>query len=527
MTLSDRLNCPDCQGRLTSAHAGQLTCETCDRGFAIAGGIVDLIGEREPAGPDQYPGVGREHGLLAADLPTRIKSAAESLWPASLGDTIEVGCGLAPMTQAILTAETVRSLLVIDSNLATLQSCQTRIRDITPEIPVLFAALGSDLATIRDNVADTIIGITALAGITDTRAFLTRIHHMLKTNGRAAFVVPNRRYHQAVCVAMAEALAQRFARDGRWPEGCGPVLALLCEIRRSILHDGNPEARDLLDTRHLFLSDSLEDLGREVGFDAVEIRPLDPDPAGGQTITRLCQDAGASAEFAQEFGPFAATLGRSCLSLLDRRDACAFSLVWLTKAAGPSVQMFTDPQSGPPLSYVGPDAAVGGVMPRWSVELRARDTRDGVIVTIGGWCLANIDALWVRVTLGSVGRQAAVCHPRPDVHEVLNRGHVYHPLHAICSGLMADLLFNDVHPGDDGCALRLEIVLAGGLVVTGPSPDWLKMDQPTVIAHEDGRPANMVAGAAGGIHAAHGVCWGTPGCGARCVQGNRGPAGPA
>jgi hypothetical protein len=122
-------------------------------------------------------------------------------------------------------------------------------------------------------------------------------------------------------------------------------------------------------------------------------------------------------------------------------------------------------------------------MPRWSVELHARDTQDGVIVTIGGWCLANIDAIWVRVTLDSVTRQAAVCQPRPDVHEVLNRSHIYHPLHAICSGMMAELLFPDVHPGEEGCPLRLEIVLAGGLVVTGPSPDWLEMDQPTVIAH--------------------------------------------
>jgi hypothetical protein len=482
MTLSDRLNCPDCQGRLTSTSAGNLTCDTCDRSVPVTGGIVDLVGGQEPASPDRYFGVIPEHGLPGADLPARIKSAAESLWPPSLGDTIEIGCGLGSLTQAILTAETVRSLLVIDSDLVSLQACRTRVGDIAPETPLLFVALDGN-HTIRDTVADTVIGTTALAGITDTRAFLTRIHHMLKTKGRAAFVVPNRRYYQAVCMAMAEAVAQRFARDGRWPEGCGPVLAMLGEIRRSILHSGDPEARNPLPARHLFASDSLEDLGYEVGFDSVSVLPLDPDPAGGQTISRMCQDAGASGEFSHEFGPFAATLGRPYLSLLDRRDVSALSLVWLTKAEGPSVRMFTDRQSSPPLVYVGPDAAVGGVMPRWSVELRARDTQDGVVVTIGGWCLANIDVLWVRVTLDSVTRQAAVCQPRPDVHEVLNRSHVYHPLHAICSGMMAELLFPEVHPGEEGCPLRLEIVLAGGLVVTGPSPDWLEMDQPTVIAH--------------------------------------------
>jgi hypothetical protein len=332
MTLSDRLNCPDCQGRLASTSAGNLTCDTCDRSVAVTGGIVDLVGEQEPASPDRYLRVSCEHGLLGADLPARIKSAAESLWPPSLGDTIEIGCGLGPMTQAILTADTVRSLLVIESDPASLQACRARVGDIAPETPLLFVALDGDLDTIRDTVADTVIGTTALAGITDTRAFLTRIHHMLKTKGRAAFVVPNRRYYQAVCVAMAEALAHRFARDGRWPEDCGPVFAMLGEIRRSILHSGDPEARNPLPARHLFASDLLEDLSYEVGFDSVTVLPLDPDPAGGQTISRLCQDAGASGEFAHEFGPFAATLGRPYLSLLDRRDASALSLVWLTKA---------------------------------------------------------------------------------------------------------------------------------------------------------------------------------------------------
>jgi SAM-dependent methyltransferase len=483
MTLSDRLNCPDCQGRLTSASVGHLMCDSCGRGFAVIGGVVDLVGERDPAGPDRYLGVSQQHGLLAADLPTRIKSAAEGLWLPSLGDTIEIGCGLGAITQSILTTETVRSLLVIDSDPTALQACRTRVGHIAPETPILFAAVSGDLAAIRDTVADTVIGSTALAGITDTRAFLTRIHRVLKISGHAAFVVPNRRYYQAVCVAMAEALAQHFARDRRWPEGCGPVLALLGEIRRSILHGEDPQTRNALCARHLVLRDSLEDVGHEVGFDSIEVIPLDPDAAGGQTITRLCQDAGASVEFAREFGPIAATVGRPCLSLLDRRDASAFSLVWLTKAARPSVRMFTNRQSGPSLVYVGPDAAVGGVMPRWSIELHARDTQDGVVVTIGGWSLANIDALWVRVTLDSVERQAAVCHPRPDVHEVLNRSHVYHPMHAICSGMRAELLFADVHPGQEGCPLRLEIVLSGGLVVTAPSPDWLKMDQPTVIAH--------------------------------------------
>ena len=66
---------------------------------------------------------------------------------------------------------------------------------------------------------------------------------------------------------------------------------------------------------------------------------------------------------------------------------------------------------------------------------------------------------------------------------MLNRGHTYHSWHAICCGLRDSLLFTGVHPGDEGCLLRVEIVLTGGFVLTGPAPERLVMDQPTVIAH--------------------------------------------
>ncbi len=258
---------------------------------------------------------------------------------------------------------------------------------------------------------------------------------------------------------------------------------MLGEIRKSLLHGGHSEANHPLPVRQLFLSDLLEDFGGKIGLASMEMLPLDPDPAGGQTISCLLREAGASADFAQKFGPLAATLGRPYLSLLEPRNSSAFSVAWLTKAAGPFVLRFTDSQVRPPLACIGPQSAVAGVMLQWSEELRAQDTENGVVVSIGGWCLANIDALWVRLTLDLVEQRAAIYHARPDVHEVLSRSHVYHPLHAICSGLTAESLFADVRPGTEGCPLRIEMILAGGLVVTGPLPSWLKLDQPTVIAH--------------------------------------------
>lgn len=420
--------------------------------------------------------------MLGSDLLTRIKSAAGSRWEVGLGDALELGCGNGSLTEAIVLGEGVRSLLIVDPDVTVLQARRARIANLKMACPVLFAALDEGLAAIRDATVNTVASASMLSGIGDTRAFLTVVHRILKTGGRAMFVVPNRRYHQAISMAIAETLTQRYARDGAWPQGLGPALTLLQETRR-LLVLGDLAFLDSSEGKHLFDSDALEDLGRQTGFGSAEVIPLDPDPVGGETITRLFTRAGADDDFVQEFGPLAASVGRPYLSLLGHRDSSAFSLLWLTKASGPAVQVFSDRLVGPPPAKLAPDVAVGGMIPRWSVELVARDTLDGVIVAVGGWCLSNTDPKWVRITLDGVAQEAPVWRQRPDVHEVLNRTGAYHPLNALCSGLGCSLLFAGVHPGDEGCRLLVEIVLAGDLKVTGPAPETLPMDQPMVIAY--------------------------------------------
>lgn len=159
-------------------------------------------------------------------------------------------------------------------------------------------------------------------------------------------------------------------------------------------------------------------------------------------------------------------------------------LLWLTKAAGPLVRTFSARPAQSPVGFAGSVAAVGGVEPRWSVELLARDTQGGIVVTLGGWCLSNIAVRWVCLTLdGGEKQHSPVWRPRPDVHDVLNGRGLYHPLNAICSGLEDELLFAHVHATDNICAFRLEVVLANGLTVTGPAPETLTMDEQMVIAH--------------------------------------------
>jgi len=54
-------------------------------------------------------------------------------------------------------------------------------------------------------------------------------------------------------------------------------------------------------------------------------------------------------------------------------------------------------------------------------------------------------------------------------------------LNALCCGLGIDLLFDGLHPHDDQCPLQLEVVLANGITVQGPTPDRLVMNEAVII----------------------------------------------
>jgi 2-polyprenyl-3-methyl-5-hydroxy-6-metoxy-1,4-benzoquinol methylase len=481
MSLHDQLHCPKCQSRLDPASPGELHCSTCGRIIAVVDGIADFVGEAVP--PPHDPHRYGPHPALPeppiGDLPARIRTAAGGRWPAYLGDVLELGCGTGQMTEALVSTEAMRGLLAIDTAIENVRACRERLGKT--ETPVTFATLSGSQNVIRDVVADTIPGVDVLARTGDVRGFLTNVHRALKPGGRAWFVVPNRRYHQALCQAVAEALVQAYARDRAWPKETHTAAELLASARLLQLHQHDPGFLAMLDRKHLFDSEMLEELSLEAGFATAEMIPLAPDPVGAGTVRLLWSSAGLSEQFAQRMAPLVSSAGQPYFSLLGRQDCSASMLLWLTKGDGPRVQVFAARPKQPPIGFEAAYSAMGGPDPRWSVELCARDTPGGIAVKVGGWCLVNTDVRWVKLSLGETTRQAPVWRPRPDVHEVLNGAGLFNPLNALCSGLDAELLFDDVHAVDGRCPLRLEILLGSGLVVTGPAPVTLPMDEPIVV----------------------------------------------
>jgi ubiquinone/menaquinone biosynthesis C-methylase UbiE/uncharacterized protein YbaR (Trm112 family) len=491
MKLAELLQCPQCKSGLTAVAANQfaahaLHCTNCECVVPFVDGIADFVGDRPvPASdPVVLSSDQRDEDAASTDLMQRIRRAAEDRWPYSLGQVLELGCGGGQMTRALALHAEVRGMLVADTAMDRLRRRRDRLAEVAPapDPHLHYARLGDQENAIRDAVADTVVGACALQRRADPRPFLAMVHRVLKAGGRAFFLVLNRRYHQAFCHATANALVQSHLRDAGWPEAGHATLRMLADLRHQLLHQGGQPFLFPRLEKYLFDCDALEDLAREIGFATVDVIPLQPDPLGGETTRRFCGDAGIPDEFAAELAPLVASAGAPFFSLLSRQDASATMLLWLTKGVGPTVRSFRARPNAPAVSFAAPDAAVGGAPPRWSIELTARDTPDGVVVSVGGWCLVNIDVVRLRVALNSVSRDAPVWRPRLDVHEVLNTRGQYHPLNALCCGMASDLLFDELHPEEDVCHLHVEIVLANGMTVRGPAPPALVMNELLIIA---------------------------------------------
>ncbi len=481
MNLHDRLHCPECKSRLEPATPTELRCTACETAIAVVDGIADFVGEAVPPATDPYrygPDFSA-HEAPIGDLPARIRGAAGGRWPAYLGDVLVLGCGTGQMAESLVSTEAMHGLLAIDSALPNVRRCRDRLRAAEP--PVFYATLTGNRNAIRDAVANSVVAIDVLDRTGDPRGLLAMVHRALRPGGRAWFVVPNRRYHQALCLGLAEALVQTYARDRAWPEEIHLAAGVLAWNRLRQVHRGDGAFLDTLDQKHLFDSEMLEDLAQEAGFATAEMIPLGPDPIGAATARGMLAATGLSERLLCDITPLIASTGQPFLSLLGRQDCSASMLLWLTKGAGPRVQVFTGRPKSAPVEVTAVHAAAGGPTPRWSVELLARDTPGGIIVELKGWCLANTDVRWMRLTLGGTTRHAPVWRPRPDVHEVLNGAGLYHAWNTLCSGADTDLLFDGVHAPDGRCPFRLDVELANGLVLVGQAPETLPLDEVVVI----------------------------------------------
>lgn len=485
--LTTKCQCPACRGTLRPTESHDLVCGTCGETVCVIDGIVDFARGRFGfvAEADDYDRTHQTGDARAAAYYDQIRLAAGERWPVSLGDVLEVGCGTGLLTRGLAGPGEARLLVATDISGDMLRTCKKRLErlGLVPARPVLFATYSGAEHCFRDVAFDTCAGAQMLHHVDDVCGFLAAIYRCLRPGGRAFFIEPNRRFHRALMQALADIAALMIARERADSNDRQLLLNLLASARQRLLLQDDPVALMRLEDKLLFTGEAFEDMAHGLGFATAEAIPLSPDPTGMLIARRLCAESGISEAYGQEIANLMPSVGARYFGLLARQDTSPSLLLWMTKRVGPWPRRFQAPPPEPRLP--GPEAplaAYGGQPPHWFIEIMAHPSADGLTLTVGGWCLAAADIKAVRITLDGVTVAPTVWLPRPDVHLAMNQAGHYPAWNALCCGLSAEEFLPGSRARNGEVPLRVEIVLASGIVLPAEAPPTLQLNEKLVVA---------------------------------------------
>jgi ubiquinone/menaquinone biosynthesis C-methylase UbiE len=481
--LTTKFRCPECGGSLVE-RPDALICQACGASVPVRDGLADFVRGRfdtilDVAAYDQ------EHGI-DNDRPDRfyaqIRAQAGARWPASLGSVLEVGCGTGLFSRALLATHDTQDVVLTDVSVGMLRECRTHLTrlGLLEARNVAFATYSSNEACIRDAVFDTFIGTSVLHHILDVRSFLADVHRGLKPGGRAFFIEPVRRYHQATAQSLADIAAHLIAREEGGTEEIQPILNWLAEQRQSLMHKDDLGFLDRLEDKHQFLAEEFNDLASGIGFATAEAIPFGEDPTGVGFVRGLCADLGVAQPVRDAIVTMMPAVGSRFMTLLGPTDRSPTFLLWLTKARRSSASASRPRTDRLPTPPVGPNA--GGVAPRWHIHVTARSGAEGTVLAIHGWYISNVDVVGLRVTLDGMAQDAPLWLPRPDVHKALNQEGQYAAWNALCCGVTESLMFGEGAASDGEHGLRVDVVLAGGVVARLQGPDRIRVGEDVVFS---------------------------------------------
>ncbi len=469
--LLDRLQCPACGASLRAVGSEALRCNRCDAGVPVQDGIIDFVQGRLGT-ILSHEAYDAEHAIDPGRVEQHyreIRDAAGDRWPATLGTTLEVGCGTGLLSRALLGHGDVGALLLTDVSTGMLATCRTALQagGLVGHVPLLFATHSGEEAAFREGGFDTCAGTSVLHHILDVPGFLQRVFRLLRPGGRAFFLEPNARYHRAVMQALADVVAQLMARDPAPSPGRQKLFNLLASTRRAMMHQGDLPYLAGLEDKHVFVAEEIERTGRAAGFAVAEALPTGLFRSGASMVSSLCAQLDLSEALRDQVVGMMPAHAARYLPLLADRDLSPSFVLWFEKSVGPRPARFSPPpedRDGEAFTQRAPEPA-GGLPPRFSLRLLAEAEGNGTAVALSGWCIANAEVSWVRVRIGPHARSAPLWIPRPDAHAAVNAAGAFPNWTSLCCGVDERLSFPDIPPDPDGLPLIVELVMADGPVI--------------------------------------------------------------
>ena len=320
--------CPRC--RASEFNLLEATCRSCGETYSAPDGIIDFVGGRSDTALDvesydQQKSVSFEKSVELFDALKRLAAGA-------IGDQVdtilEIGAGTGLLTLGMLNETEFERALITDISPRMLSICSRRFASLSKEkwSRCVFATYSGGEDIFGKRQFDLCIANSVLHHILEYARIFRSCYDALRSGGVAVFVEPGAVFHEALTLALAEAIVTLAAR-GEIPRELR-IVAAWVEQTRLRLRCSLAELAQFED-KHLFRREEVAQEGRKAGFAAVSLTPVTFDPIGENAARNYLQELGVAPKSIGVLMPVYVEHARHAFSKVAAADASDMYLITL------------------------------------------------------------------------------------------------------------------------------------------------------------------------------------------------------
>jgi SAM-dependent methyltransferase len=304
-TIALLLQCPKCRtsGALRPCDSW-IKCSQCSAAFSANAGIIDFVaGESDTAlnvtAYDQQKAVSLDASL---SLFRHLKRLSMGLIPDRLGTVLEIGAGTGLLTLGLVADSDFERAVVTDISPDMLAVCRARLDQNAKDkrSRITLATFSGKEQIFAPGQYDICLGSSVLHHVLDYTALLEIVRRALKSGGVAVFTEPGAPFHEALTLAMSDAIISLVASGAR-SEPLSLLAAWVEQTRFRLRTD--PEDLAHLEDKHIFRREQLQNAASRAGFSGFSMRPLTHDPLGDHAARNYLRELGIPENTSTQFMP--------------------------------------------------------------------------------------------------------------------------------------------------------------------------------------------------------------------------------
>ena len=452
------LACPACRSTSFDFSSARAVCVSCGASYPAIDGIIDfdlgdVATQLDDLDYDAFYQIDESRSRRAFD---HVLAAHRDVFPDQIVSLFEIGTGTGGFTFGMLDRLSVEHVVLSDVSQKMLQICLARLRDhgLSERSDVHCVTYSGRNSCFADDSFDLCIGSAVLHHILDVETCLRDVYKALKPGGRALFIEPNRRYHQAAIATLTDLLTARLGKsDAATSVTDAALLSWIAENQYNIVHRGDEDMLRHREDKHQFDQEGIAAISQRIGFSAVELRPLDPGNLGMGALRFVFEQIGLDAPTTDAVLADCAVIAPRYFDLLTPQDATPAYLIVCEKdggVAGRATPVAVVPKPRLPQAF------------RYELFLDVTAVDGGLLLR--GWCACTEPLR--RIILATPDGQASlpIWLPRPDIYRKFRDDPRMPVYSSLFSGIEETIPFTRPNQGRvEGLAIVLE--LADGRIV--------------------------------------------------------------